>query len=382
MALSTMPIISLAVLGIAVGFVSAPAQAETRGYLVSEFIVANNSADFKAQCPEDRNGAQTKWLIRDLIATGFTRDEAIKVIESANDTIQLGPEMMRKLEGRAIVNGKHVSIYNYPDALPDPNIETVTGKYAYGFDLDQPNKASKFEDPETHQPVDNQLWRAIGCLDTWRAHPPEPSYIDTYARSPGWALQISGKDLSRDGKVTITLTPILQQAERDVNGKYLSGASYTIDRTRESHNVLEGEIKDGLLTISPKFVRIEGTEFGWIAMRDTHMRIRSEGQKLVGYWGGFIKWQTFTEPYTSDPTYQVDNIGMYWAVKKMADAAPDPKTGQHMEISSAFYMEAIPAFILDEDGTVLAQPAPLHSRLGLPAAKPANTSAGPLTPLK
>ena len=60
---------------------SAQANAETRGYVVTAFIVANNSADFKAQCPEDRNGAQTKWLIRDLIASGFSEPEAIKVIE-------------------------------------------------------------------------------------------------------------------------------------------------------------------------------------------------------------------------------------------------------------------------------------------------------------
>src|SRR5437868_6929623 len=109
--------------------VTAPAAAETRGFVVTSFVTANNSVDYSNQCPEDRNKSSIKdWVLRDLISTGFTKDEALKVIAASNDTIQLGPEMMRRLEGRAIVNGKHSSIYNYPDAVPDPNIETVTGK--------------------------------------------------------------------------------------------------------------------------------------------------------------------------------------------------------------------------------------------------------------
>ena len=42
----------------------------------------------------------------------------------------------------------------------------------------------------------------------------------------------------------------------------------------------------------------------------------------------------------------------------MADAKPDPKTGQNQEISATFRMEAVPAYLTKLDGTVVAAPGP------------------------
>ena len=51
------------------------------------------------------------------------------------------------------------------------DFETVVGKYAYGFDLGGP-EANKFIDPETHEKVDNQLWRARRVQPNFQATPP------------------------------------------------------------------------------------------------------------------------------------------------------------------------------------------------------------------
>ena len=75
------------------------------------------------------------------------------------------------------VNGTPANIFDYPESVPDPNIQTVTGKYAYGFDLGG-NPASKFEDPDTHQKVDNQLWRAVGCSHSFDTVPPAQPYFE------------------------------------------------------------------------------------------------------------------------------------------------------------------------------------------------------------
>jgi hypothetical protein len=327
---------------------SATAKAETRGYVISSFTVATNEADFKANCPENRNGGRIAWYIRDLIGAGYTREQAVKIIAQASDSVQLGPEVMRRMEGRAVVNGNHVSIYNYPDAVPDPNIETVTGKYAYGFDLGSPKRANKFEDPETHGLVDDQLWRAVGCLETFKGD---------YDYPPGWVLEISGNDLNKDGKVTVTLNATTQDLMRDARGAVINRASYVVDGMPSSDNIFEGEIKHGILSIAPGTLHLDGGRYRPFVLGDVHMRVQLDGAKLVGYWGGFMRWRTFTYAYTSSPADGADTVGLYHAVKKMADADPDPKTGQNRQISATFRIEAVSAYLLDTRGNVLARPS-------------------------
>ena len=76
-------------------------------------------------------------------------------------------------------------------------------------------------DPETHTAVDNQWWRAVGCEWTFHEAYPTPPYsedgtIQAMSESqPGWAIQISGDDLSKDGKVTLTVARTTQHLEVD-----------------------------------------------------------------------------------------------------------------------------------------------------------------------
>jgi hypothetical protein len=345
----------------AVLLVSAPVRAETRGYVISWFATATNAANFKINCPQDKNGGRTEWTIRDLRAVGYTQEQAVEIVKNAANSTELPADITRKMDTRATVNGHPVSIYNYPEAVADPNIETVSGKFAYGFDLGG-SAANKFEDPETHQMIDDQLWRAVGCTESFRAVPPVMPYPEELAwntmvdSAPGWAMQITGDDLSRDGKVTITLDRTTQHLERDSTGSVMSNASYIIDVSPRSHNVLQGEIKDGVLTIKPAKVRLQGEMpyYGEIAIRDTRMRINMRDDKLTGYWGGYINWINYIYMYTSRPANGSDSIGLYHAIKKMADADPDPKTGQNREISATFRMEALPSYLATLDGKIIA----------------------------
>jgi hypothetical protein len=36
----------------------------------------------------------------------------------------------------------------------------------------------------------------------------------------------------------------------------------------------------------------------------------------------------------------------YYAMKRLADSSPDPKTGENKEISTAYEVEAVPAFVI------------------------------------
>lgn len=328
----------LGAIALSLWLASAPASAETRGYLISWFAVATNNPDFALNCPQ---AAKDPDRVQ-FVAVG---------------------DAQRRRNVTALVAGKPAPPLDYPEATPDPRIETVVGKYAYGFDLGGP-AASKFIDPDTHQPVDDQLWRAVGCTSSFQATPPVLPYSETAPwgtmldTSPGYAIQISGADLSKDGPVTVTLDRTLRHPERDASGGIRSGVSYVLDPSSRSHNVLAGEIKDGILTIKPAYIYLTGDMpfYSQIDLQDAHMRIHSEsGGKIVGYWGGYTDWHAWIYTFTARPAGGADNIGLYWALKKLADADPDPATGQNQKISVTWRLEAVPAFFAtDQDGKVVA----------------------------
>ena len=50
---------------------------------------------------------------------------------------------------------------------------------------------------------------------------------------------------------------------------------------------------------------------------------------------------------TRETYYHQNQIAMYYALKRNADAMPDPKTGRYTAISTAFRFTAKPAFVVD-----------------------------------
>jgi hypothetical protein len=342
------------------------AQAETRGYVISWFATATYyTGDKKMGCPDGRNGGVPEMHARELVAIGFGPEEAAELQRKQRDTDAVVPEYRDEIYNRARFNGKPVSVFTYPDFTPDPNIELYSGKFAYGFDLTGSSNPSKFEDPETHTPVDNQLWRALGCINQYRAIPPQKPLLEDTSwdviidNAPAWTLQISGDDLSKDGKVIVTLNRATQHLLRDATSGVLRDATYVIDPSTKSHNVLQGEIKDGVLTITPQHIYLESEMpfYADIELDNGHLRIKSETDgKLVGFMGGFTDWLRYAYMSTARPFQDAAAIEGYHALKKMADADPDPVTGQNRKISATFRFEAVPAFLATSDGKIIASP--------------------------
>lgn len=338
-----------------------PVAAETRGYVIGWFATATHSTNFAENCPQNRNGGYTELLIRDLVDIGYSKSEATEIVSKAKEN--LPSELRVRTTNRAVVNGKKVSVYNYPEAVTR-DLETVVGRYGYGFDLNGKESPNDFEDPDTHQKVDNQLWRAIGCTDSYRAIPPTKPYPeglpwDTLTdTSPGWALSIEGNDLSKDGDVVVTLDRLTQHLLRDANGNILSGATYVLDPNSRSHNVLEGKMKDGLITIGRHeqiYLESEMPFYAEINLRDAQMRLNMEADgTVVGYMGGYLKWKDFAYMHTARPANGADSIGIYHALKKMADAFPDLKTGENQYISGTFRLVATPAYLANVDNKIVA----------------------------
>jgi hypothetical protein len=360
---------------------SMPARAETRGYVISWFATATHSEDYKSNCPKDENSGVISYLTRIFQEAGYSEKEAKEIAAETGTNSKRWGEALVKAHNRARVNGKPVSADNAPEAAPNPHIETVVGKYAYGFDLDGKTKADDFEDPDTHQKIDNQLWRAVGCTQPYRTVPPAKPFTEDFHwnifvdSAPAWAIQIEAKNLSSDGAVTITLDRATQHLERDANGNILTNATYILDPSPRSHNVLSGEIKNGVLTTKPADIHLEGEApyYSEIGLRKGRMRINMQPDgTLVGYWGGYLNWTKYVYTITGRLDIEKDSIGIYYALKEMADFDPDPKTGQNRYISGTFRMEAVPAFLARPNGQIVASAARAP---GEPGKVAANTAA-------
>jgi hypothetical protein len=330
-----------------------PASAtETKGFVVSWFHTAG-FAD-KDSCPQGINPDNIQIWARSLGELGFTPSEAEKVISAD------GRQWRQLMTMRGKKDGKPANVYLYPLSAPDPHLKPVQGRYAYGFNLDGKSGPQSFEDPESHESgVDNQVFRAVGCSKMYHVNLPDRPYYemtrwDIGADSmPAWVVTISGDDLNKDGDVTVTLTRSTRYAYRDAQAKPLADATYVMEPTDRSRNIFKGRIKGKVITVEPKDISIQA-EAGIIPeykFKNAQLRLSiDEKGNLNGYLGGYIAWQSYywliASHGSSSEESSLDVPGVYYALRKQADAEPDPVTGQNTLISSAFRIEGVPARIL------------------------------------
>ncbi|MDE0731705.1 MAG: hypothetical protein OSB72_01470 [Gammaproteobacteria bacterium] len=349
---------------------------ETRGYVIS--MVHTASYADEQTCPSGTNGSRPDVLIRRVMADGYDREEAIRIINSVR--INGGRDDAGNIVGTAITigggaapggiqswNGLDFNPANIPGALPDPNAFNAEGRFSFGLNLDGEVGLDSWEHPNTgERGIDNQMWRVLGCWDNYHVNKPVNPYNETIAwdtavdAMPAWLISISGEDLDQDGEVTVTFDRALNIPLRDAYGSIMSGASFALDTNPRSHNVFAGRIKGRVLTIEPGDFYIQGESQFYPHLRFTNTQLRFELKddgSLEGHIGGYQPWRDYYH-YLSvrgETDGMIDLIGIFYDLKRFADAAPDPATGENTAISSAYFIEAVPAFHVDGEGSLLAE---------------------------
>ncbi len=266
----------------------------------------------------------------------------------------------------------------FPDAdTPDkfPYYE-VTGKKSYGFNLDGKTDANDFVSPEGVQGVDNELYRVIGCIVNLR--PPEGAtafYANKAVMEERWnrmLLEITNVDsMKNDDSVDVTMYRGLDNLLTDATGsKYLPGGSMRIDAKWGAKYVqhFKGRIVDGTLITEPvAYAVLPWSSFQLPTEQKFHdMRIQLglQPDSAFGYFAGFVdveNWylQTVKSESTHHQSYgQSTPASMYKALRRRADAYPDPKTGRNTAISAALQAKFVQTFIIHPPGgPVAAAPA-------------------------
>ena len=336
-------------------------RAETRGYAISVVHTATYSND--DNCPKGGMGGVVDIKKRAYMSLGYTKEQAAKLL-ATNGVDEKGQKVDARKRGR--VDGQLVDVHSFPTAVSDPGIETAQGRYAYGFNLDGKVQPKSFEDPETKERgVDNQMWRVLGCFEVYAVRRPVVPYSESIAwdtamdSMPAWLISVAGDDLSKDGPVTVTFDRALNILMRDARSEVLHGSSYTIDSDPRSRSVFKGQIEDNVLTIEPGDFSMQGESQFYAVLRftNTHLRLRmNPNGTLSGIIGGYQPWRDFFHflAVRGEESGQVDIPGVYYAMKRLADADRDPATGLNRSISAAYYLEAAPAFLTSKSRETVA----------------------------
>ena len=350
------------------------AGAETRGYAVTWFQPAMYTGD--DDCPDGLNKSPDFKAV--FAAEGKTAEEIKDLIDHPNS----------KAFGDAVEKrGPHgEDVCADPASVPDPGHKTVQGKVAFGFNLDgktdssstpAPNTCAhaKFTSPDGAPGVDNQHYRALGCMIALRGKRGHDGFVMAYImermRAEGlrtYLVEIKGIDDPKNNKdVQVGIYLGSDPLVLDAKGEVRRDTTQRISKDPRWHNVVHGTMKDGVITTDMFDLNLLGDPI-WVPefhFKQARMQLALQDDGTIkGTVGGYqdvmtMYYNTVKSGILFETTNAAQCPGVYYALKHAADGYPDPKTGECTQISTAFTIEALPAFVLhqpdDTDGKKTAQ---------------------------
>jgi hypothetical protein len=241
----------------------------------------------------------------------------------------------------------------------------VEGRYSYGLDLDGETGPNDFVHPETgEEGIDNEVYRAVGCIIGFRG-PDGVEYIfqdkaiidERYNRM---MIELTGVDsLENDDEVTVTLYRGLDRLLTDATGlKVMGGGSQRVD-TRWGESLIRrttGRIAGGVLTTEPipevvipwQNLRVPSVHI----FRDFRLELELTEEGATGLLAGYADVDAwYKQLIRNDSTHhlsngQISGISLYKALRRLADAYPDPDTGHNTSISTALDVRMAQVYII------------------------------------
>ena len=252
-----------------------------------------------------------------------------------------------------------------PDPLPFYDIE---GPYSYGLNLDGEVGENDFTHPDGTQGIDNEVYRAVGCIIGFRG----PDGVEVIFQDKAIAdraynrtmIELSGvENLENDDSVTVTVYRGMDRLLTDATGmKVMSGGSQRVDLRWGAKLIrqTEGKIVDSVLTTEP----IADVVIPWMNLgvptfqliRDMRFQLDLTPTNANGLIAGYADVDTYYKQLIrNDSTHhlsngQISGISLYKALSRLADAYPDPETGRNTAISTALDVKMAQVFIVHPDG--------------------------------
>ncbi|EED33173.1 hypothetical protein NOR53_1683 [gamma proteobacterium NOR5-3] len=255
-----------------------------------------------------------------------------------------------------------------PDTEPDGfEFHEVQGPHSWGLNIDGLDSDEDFEHPNGNPGIDNQVYRAVGCIIGFRG-PDGVEYIfqnkaildQNYSRM---MIELGDvDDLQNDDSVTVDLYRGRDRLLTDATGlNVVPGGSQRIDR-RWGESLIRhttGRIENGVLRTDP----IEEVVIPWMNLsvptvqiiRDMRLELRLTPKEATGLVAGYADIDSwYYQLIRNDSTHhlsngQISGISLYKALRRLADAYPDPDTGANTAISTALDVKMRQVFIVHSE---------------------------------
>ena len=255
-----------------------------------------------------------------------------------------------------------------PDYFP---FREPGGEQALGLDLDGRVDPEDFTSLDGKPGIDNQMYRALGCINSYRdANGANDSLNSTEVLTDDYnrlLVELNGvDDLENDGQVEVMIYRGLDALHMDATGKdILPGGTQRVDVRwgKKFIHRLDGRIVDGVLMTEPSDLYLPWAVFNLPAdeyLRDAQLSIKLTPTKAEGLIAGFAdieSWylQLMKSQSTHCQSYgQLASMSLYKALRRLADAYPDPETGANTAISGALKTTFTQVFITPESKAQVA----------------------------
>lgn len=257
----------------------------------------------------------------------------------------------------------------------------VKGKYSYGLNLDGKIGPNDFTAPgPVGEPgVDNQLYRAIGCVGNYRLNGTLNIFINNYMQQYNYnrvVLELTDVDsLTNDDDVTVSIYRGLNHLLTDGTGNdFVPGGSQRLDLRwgKEFIRHFHGKIVNGVLMTEPVdavLPAMQNTPDTTVErFKGMRLRLKLTPEHAEGVLAGYADIETFYRQMNEAWSTTILAYGqqsppsIYKALRRLADGYPDPKTGENTAISSALNVDFAQAFIVRDTSNKVASSAP--SRVG------------------
>ena len=307
--------------------------------LISLHWATFQSADGKVECPQGYNVGpreQYKQLFPD---DGTTRTLA-------------ETELRREIDGW------------FPTPAADGlAFHEAGGPTALGLDLDSKLGEQDFRSPEGQPSIDNQLYRSLGCVNSYRGPQGANDFFDNeeigkddYNRL---IIEVSGiESLEHSPHVTVTVFRGRDPLLADASGTtYVPGGTQRVDLRWGTRFVqrYHGSIEGGVLTTEPGDFAFPWATFGLPAdeyVRDARFRLKLTPNEAEGLIAGYVDLETwYLQTMKSESTHhqsygQLSPPSLYKSFRHVADAYPDPGSGANTAMSSALRAKFVQVFVL------------------------------------
>lgn len=362
----------------------------TAGSLMALSLLTANIARAEAEAPPGRTIAyavtEIKWAIYE------TKDKT----ECPNGLNKVGPREAFKLrfpddgKPRTLIETQlteAAGVWWPMTATNDFPIPEAAGKVAYGVNLDAKTTDEDFTSPEGRPGIDNQLYRAIGCIPNYRSGASVAEFQKIFFSkhlTNRILIELTDVDsLANDADITVTTYRGRDLLVSDATGAaYVPGGTQRLDLRwgKEFIHSAKGKIVDGELITEPlEFLvpmELPHQSAAVFTLHGARLQLRLTGGLAEGVVGGYADIDTLYRARNREwsPHHlsygQESSAAMYQSMRKLADAYPDPATGANMAISSALDVDLVQVHILrDSDltprqsaGDAAAAPAQSGSR--------------------